>query len=67
MKSNIHPIITVAGRAQSHVEKFIDRSKGDTIIDYRNGDEAVVKGLKEALNGQKLLHAFDAVSEKGSV
>jgi NADPH:quinone reductase-like Zn-dependent oxidoreductase len=67
VKSNIHPIITVAGRAQSHVEKFIDRSKGDTIIDYRSGDEAVVKSLKEALNGQKLLHAFDAVSEKGSV
>ena len=67
VKSNIHPIIAVAGRAQSHVEKFIDRSKGDTIVDYRAGDEAVVKGLKDALNGQKLLHAFDAVSEKGSV
>lgn len=67
VKSNIHPIITVAGRAKDHVEKFIDRSKGDTIIDYREGDEAVVKGLKEALGGQKLLHAFDAVSEKGSV
>jgi NADPH2:quinone reductase len=67
VKSNIHPIITIAGRAQDHVEKFIDRSKGDTIIDYRKGDEAVVKGLKEALNGQKLFHAFDAVSEKGSV
>lgn len=67
VKSNIHPIITVAGRARDHVEKFIDRSKGDTIVDYREGDEAVVKGLKEALNGQKLLHAFDDVSEKGSV
>lgn len=67
VKSNIHPIITVAGRAQSHVEKFLDRSKGDTIIDYRKGDEAVVQGLKDALQGQKLLHAYDAVSEKGSV
>lgn len=67
VKSNIHPIITVAGRAQDHVEKFIDRSKGDTIIDYRKGDEAVVQGLKDVLKGQKLLHAFDAVSEKGSV
>jgi hypothetical protein len=47
VKSNIHPIITIAGRAQAHVEKFIDRSKGDTIIDYRSGDEAVVKGIKE--------------------
>lgn len=65
-KSNIHPIIAVAGHAQSHVEKLIDRSKGDTIVDYRDGDEAVVKGIKDALQGAKLRYAFDAVSEKGS-
>ena len=67
IKSNIHPILAVAGRAQSHVERFIDRSKGDTIIDYREGDLAVIKNLTAALNEHKLLHAFDAVSEKGSV
>lgn len=67
VRSNVHPIIAVAGRAQSHVESFIDKAKGDTIVDYRKGDEAVVQGIKDALQGQKLLHAFDAVSEKGSV
>lgn len=65
-RSNIHPLICISGKAQKHVEAMIDRSKGDTIIDYRNGDEAVVKGIKEALKGAKLYHAFDAVSEKGS-
>lgn len=65
-RANIHPLICVAGRAQAHVEKFIDRSKGDTIIDYRKGDAAVVEGIQEALKGQKLEYAFDAVSEKGS-
>lgn len=35
-------------------------------MDYRKGDAAVVEGIKEALKGQKLEHAFDAVSEKGS-
>lgn len=65
-RSNIHPLICVAGRAQQHVESFLDRSKGDTIVDYRSGDEAVVAGIKEAANGAKLLHAYDAVSEKGS-
>lgn len=65
-RSNIHPIITVAGRGTSFVEGLIDRSKGDTIIDYRSGDEAVVQGIKDALKGEKLYHAFDAVSEKGS-
>jgi hypothetical protein len=68
-KSNIHPLICVAGRAKDHVETLIDRSRGDTVIDYRDGDEAIVAGLKKALEGQgvpPLLHALDAVSEKGS-
>ncbi|KAI1500201.1 GroES-like protein [Biscogniauxia marginata] len=65
-QSNIHPVICVAGNSIAHVEKLIDRSKGDTIIDYRGGDDAVVDGLKKAAGGTKLLYAFDAVSEKNS-
>lgn len=66
IKSNIHPLICVAGRASAHVEAIIDRSKGDTIVDYRNGDEAVQNGIKEALKGAELHHVFDGVSENGS-
>ncbi|KAI5205052.1 GroES-like protein [Aureobasidium subglaciale] len=66
VRSNIHPIIGVAGRARSHVEKLLDPSKGDTIVDYRDGDEAVQKGIKDALKGAELHHCFDGVSEKGS-
>jgi NADPH2:quinone reductase len=47
--SNIHPIIAVAGRGHKFVEELITRSKGDAIVDYRNGDESVVSGIKEAL------------------
>ena len=65
-RSNIHPLICIAGKAQEHVEKLIDRSKGDVIVDYRKGDEAIVQGIKDGLKGEKLVHAFDAVSEKGS-
>lgn len=65
-RSNIHPLICVAGRSKDHVETLIDRGRGDTVVDYRDGDEAVVAGLKEALAGRELYHAFDAVSEKGS-
>lgn len=61
--SNIHPIIAIAGKGATFVEGLIDRSKGDTIVDYREGDEAVVEGIKKALDGKKLLHAFDATSE----
>ncbi|KAM0248329.1 hypothetical protein ACHAP5_003499 [Fusarium lateritium] len=65
-RSNIHPLICVAGRAQEHVEKLIDRSKGDTVIDYRKGREAVTEEISASLNGEKLEFAFDAVSEMGS-
>lgn len=66
-RSNIHPIICIAGRAQDHVKKLISPEKGDVIIDYRSGDEAVVQGIKDGLpKGSKLEYAFDAVSEKGS-
>jgi NADPH2:quinone reductase len=67
--SNIHPIIAVAGRAQSFVESLISREKGDSIVDYRNGDDAVVSGIKDALEKagvNNVKHAFDAVSEHNS-
>ncbi|KAF2224696.1 chaperonin 10-like protein [Elsinoe ampelina] len=66
LQSNIHPIIAVAGRGIPFVESLIDKSKGDIVVDYRNGDDAVVQGIKDALKGQKLEYAFDAVSENGS-
>jgi NADPH:quinone reductase len=67
VRANIHPLICVAGRATSFVESLIDKSKGDTIIDYRGGDEKVVVGLKAAIpKGRKCMYAFDATSENGS-
>ena len=65
-RSNLHPIIAIAGNGAKYVETLIDRSKGDTIVDYRNGNEALVQGIKDALNGQKLHYAYDAISEHGS-
>jgi NADPH2:quinone reductase len=67
VRSKIHPIIAVAGRGIPFVEGLLDKSKGDVVIDYRKGDEEVVKGIKSAIpSGQKLLYAYDAVSENGS-
>ncbi|KAH9862782.1 hypothetical protein J1614_010875 [Plenodomus biglobosus] len=64
--ANIHPIIAVAGRGEKFVQGLIDSSKGDTIVDYRKGDEAVVSGIRDALQGAKLHYAFDATSEHNS-
>ena len=65
-RSNLHPIIAVAGQGIQFVEGRIDRNKGDTIIDYRQGDDKIVQDITEALKGQKLLYAFDAVSQGSS-
>lgn len=64
--ANIHPLICVAGNSKAYVEGFLDASKGDVVIDYRDGDEAVVAGIKKAAGSHKVRYAFDAVSEKGS-
>ncbi|KAI1653132.1 GroES-like protein [Daldinia decipiens] len=65
-KSNIHPLICVAGKSHAYVETLIDRSKGDVIIDYRGGDDAVVEALKKAAGDSKILYALDATSEYNS-
>ncbi|GAB7338500.1 hypothetical protein MBLNU457_5251t1 [Dothideomycetes sp. NU457] len=63
---NAHPMICIAGGGAPLVESLIDRSKGDVIIDYRAGDDALVGDAKAALRGRPLLYALDAVSEHGS-
>ena len=66
-RANIHPIIAIAGRGIHFVESLLDKSKGDTVVDYRKGDDAVVQGVKAAIpSGKKLSYCFDAVSEHGS-
>ncbi|TRX96115.1 hypothetical protein FHL15_002839 [Xylaria flabelliformis] len=65
-RSNIHPLIYVAGRSIVHVETLIDRSKGDVILDYCEEDNATVGGLRRAAGSKPLLHALDAVSKPWS-
>ncbi|KAI0473550.1 GroES-like protein [Xylariaceae sp. FL0804] len=79
-RSNVHPLICVAGNSAAHVESLIDRGRGDAVVDYRGGPDAVVEGIERALAAVSaaaaggattptplvLRHAYDAVSEKGS-
>ena len=64
--ADIHPLICVAGSGIPFVEGLIDKSKGDVVVDYRQGDEKLVEDLKKALGGRKLAVTFDCVSERGS-
>ncbi|KAK2761628.1 hypothetical protein FQN54_001456 [Arachnomyces sp. PD_36] len=59
--SNIHPIIAIAGKGAHYVETLIDRSKGDTIIDYRNGVDATVKEIANGLKKAGLSAVYDAL------
>ncbi|PKX88648.1 zinc-binding alcohol dehydrogenase family protein [Aspergillus novofumigatus IBT 16806] len=62
--SNIHPIIAIAGRGSQYVESLLDKSKGDTVVDYRKGVESTVKGIRSSLEraGHSVVHhAIDAV------
>jgi NADPH2:quinone reductase len=66
-KTGVHPIICVAGKGKDQVEKQLDKSKGDVVVDYRNGEEALVQGIRKAIpQGASLRYAFDTVSDKGS-
>lgn len=62
--SNIHPIIAIAGKGSTYVKSLLDPSKGDTIVEYRNGVDATIKGIRDGLGqaGQSVArHALDAV------
>ncbi|KAH7155953.1 NADPH2:quinone reductase [Dactylonectria macrodidyma] len=63
-RANVHPIIAVAGRGGEFVEGLLDKSKGDVVVDYRKGEDALIKGIKAAIpKGKSLYFALDAVSE----
>ncbi|KAH8797746.1 chaperonin 10-like protein [Xylogone sp. PMI_703] len=68
--SGIGPIICVAGQSRSYVETLIDVEHGDSIIDYRQGDERLIKEIREALRdagaGDTAKYVFDAISEGSS-
>ena len=59
----------VAGSGSSFVEKLIDRSKGDIVIDYRPGPDHLVEQLNKAIKnaGQaKVKYALDSVTQEPS-
>lgn len=68
-RANIHPIIAIAGASATYVETLIKRSEGDAIIDYRNGSDYMVEGIKNALQAagvRDVFHAIDTICNHGS-
>ncbi|KAJ5022219.1 hypothetical protein J3E71DRAFT_361794 [Bipolaris maydis] len=66
VKSNVHPIICVAGSSKRYLEDFIDRSQGDTILHYRDSEDDIKQGIRNAASGHTILHAIEGVSSERS-
>ncbi|KAF1988135.1 GroES-like protein [Aulographum hederae CBS 113979] len=69
--AGLTPIVCVAGKGVPFVRSLLDEEKGDAVVDYREGDEAVVSGIQAALREAgvgdgKARYAFDAISGDGS-
>lgn len=47
--SNIHPIIAIAGKGKDYVKTLLNITKGDVIIDYRDGPDATIRAIKDHL------------------
>ncbi|KAF4633564.1 hypothetical protein G7Y89_g4545 [Cudoniella acicularis] len=64
--SRLGPIIGVAGRAGDFAKTLVDY-----VVDYRNGEDALVAAVEEVLAkeglGSKIPYVFDAISENGSL
>ncbi|KAI4720458.1 GroES-like protein [Aureobasidium sp. EXF-10727] len=66
VNADFHPLICVARAGASAIQPLLDSSKGDVVLDYREGAEKLVDNLKAALGELELHYAFDCVSEYGS-
>lgn len=67
--SNIHPIIAIAGKGASYVQGLLDPSKGDAVVDYRQGVQASIQAIKDSLkkSGQPTArHALDTIASEDS-
>ncbi|KAJ5475221.1 Trans-enoyl reductase fsr4 [Penicillium diatomitis] len=67
--SNIHPIIAIAGKGAPYVQGLLDPSKGDTVVDYRQGVAATIQAIKESLQKSghsSARHALDTIASEDS-
>lgn len=67
IRSNIHPILAIAGRATDSVKALLDVSQGDVVVDYRDGQDAAVEALTKAVAGKlPVKYAFDTIADNNS-
>lgn len=65
--SNVHPIIAIAGNGISFVDTLLDKSKGDIIIDYRQGAQHMNEELRKVAEKHIISYVYDTVSDEESL
>jgi NADPH2:quinone reductase len=63
--SNIHPIIAIAGGGGDIIAPVLRADKGDVLLDYRSGNEALVQAIRKA--APNLKYVFDSISNDDTV
>jgi NADPH:quinone reductase-like Zn-dependent oxidoreductase len=69
-KSNIHPIIAIAGKNKDLVHNLIHPSQGDVVLGDRDGEASVVIGEQQTIQRLGLRgvsYAFDTIANSTSV
>ncbi len=49
VRSNVHPIVAIAGASADVVRAHLDPARGDAVVDYRQGEAGVIAGVRAAL------------------
>lgn len=61
-QANIHPLICIAGGGGKSIEHLLNPASGDTLLDYRKGEAALIEGIKSASGGLEVRYALDAAA-----
>lgn len=66
--AGVHPIVAIAGSNAAYVAKFLDKEKGDLLLDYRVGGTRLISRVGSHLHflGLKAHHAIDCISADAS-
>jgi NADPH2:quinone reductase len=64
--SNIHPIVAICGASNGYVSTLLNDAKGDAIVDYRQGVEAMKESVRNVLGSLHATHALDCISASGT-
>ena len=60
--AGLHPIIAIGGGSAEYLKSFLDVSRGDAFVDYRDGLDAMKEKVASILGSTKCRHAIDVIS-----